>query len=312
MTETSPLRSPGRLEALMRAGTFVMTAETTPPLSASAADVQAKAGPLKGLADAVNVTDGAGARAHLSSLATSAILIGMGIEPVLQFTLRDRNRLALQGDILGAAALGVPNILCIHGDKVDGGDQPDAKMVYDVPGSRELMSLIRDMRDTAKLPSGRDIATPPAVMVGATELPSVPGPDWKPDGIASKIAAGADFFQTQYCFEPATAKAYASRLREEGFTEQAHFIIGCGPLASFRSAKWMNDNLFGVHIPDPILKRMEQAKDEKAEGRRICVEMMQVLAEIPGVAGVHLMAPRQEAACAQCIEESGLLKKRAA
>lgn len=304
-------RSGGRLEALLRAREFVVTAETSPPDAAAAEPLLARAGCLKGLADAVNVTDGAGAKTHMSALAAAAILAREGIEPVLQFTMRDRNRMALQADLIGAAALGVPNILCLHGDDPTTGDQPEAKPVYDID-SRALMATARRLREEGTLPSGRAIEPRPRLFIGCADAPLDPKPDWHPTGLAAKLAAGAEFVQTQYCFDLALLRRYLARLDEHGILARAFILVGLGPIPSAKSARWMNQNLFGVHIPDAILSRLEGAADQAAEGRRICVELLQALVEIPGVAGAHLMAPRQEAAIAAVIAESGLLKKRRA
>jgi methylenetetrahydrofolate reductase (NADPH) len=304
-------KSAGRLEALLRAGTFVMTAETSPPDAASETAVMERAGILKGLADAVNVTDGAGAKAHMSAFACAALLARHGIEPVLQFTVRDRNRLALQGDLIGAGALGIPNILCLHGDDPKNGDQPETKPVYDID-SRALMTTARRLREEGVLPTGRPVAPPPRLFIGAADSPQDPRPDWKPEGLAAKIAAGADFVQTQYCFDLALLRRYLARLKDHGLLERLFIIVGIGPIASAKSARWMNDNLFGVHVPDSLIARLEGASDQRTEGRKICVELLQELAEIEGVAGAHLMAPRQEQAIAEAIAESGLLKRREA
>ncbi len=301
----------GRLEALLRARAFVMTAETSPPDAASPAAVLERAGCLKGLADAVNVTDGAGARAHMSAFACAVVLAQQGIEPVLQLTVRDRNRLALQGDLIGAAALGIPNILCLHGDDPKNGDQPDTKPVYDID-SRGLMQTARRLREEGTLPSGRAIAPAPRLFIGAADAPQDPKPGWKPDGLKAKIEAGADFVQTQYCFDLALLRRYLARLKDHGLLERVFVLVGIGPLASARSARWMNENLFGVHIPAAIIERLERAANPRAEGRKICVELLQELAGIEGVAGAHLMAPRQEEAIAEAIADSGLLKGRKA
>ncbi len=304
------LRSRGRLEAVLRRGDFAVTAETTPPDSADPAAVLARVEALRGLVDAVNVTDGAGARAHMSALACAAILVRDGIEPVLQFTARDRNRIALQGDLIGAAALGIPNILCLHGDDPGNGDQPDAKPVYDLD-SRTLIRTARGLRNGA-LPGGRPVEPPPRLFIGAAEAPREPGDDWLPDGILAKIDAGADFFQTQYCFDMGVLRRYMARLGDHGIPEKTYILVGIGPLASARSARWMNDNLFGVDIPDGLIARLEGAADQRAEGRRICAELLHELRQIDGVAGAHLMAPRQEQEIARVIEDSGVLAERKA
>lgn len=305
MTETAP----SKLAQVLAAGQFAMTAETSPPDSASPQAVLDRVSCLKGLADAVNVTDGASARVHMSALAAAAIMAREGIEPVLQQTTRDRNRLALQGDVLGAAALGIHNFLCLTGDRMSAGDQPEAAEVFEID-SGELMRQMRDMRDSGSYPSGREIDPPPAIFLGAAEMPAEPDDKWPAARLQAKIDNGTQFFQTQYCFELEKVRRYCQALVDGGFTEQAHFLIGIGPLASARSARWMNDNLFGVHVPDAIIKRLEGAEDQKAEGRAICAELLQGFSEIEGCAGAHLMAPHGEASCAQVIRESGLLELR--
>jgi methylenetetrahydrofolate reductase (NADPH) len=305
MTETAP----SKLAQVLQAGQFAMTAETSPPDSSSPQSVLDRVVCLKGLSDAVNVTDGASARVHMSALAAAAIMAREGIEPVLQQTTRDRNRLALQGDVLGAAALGIHNFLCLTGDKMAAGDQPDAAEVFEID-SGELMRQMRDMRDAGTYPSGREINPAPSLFLGAAEMPAEPGDNWPAARLQAKIDNGTQFFQTQYCFELEKVRRYCQALVDGGFTEQAYFLIGIGPLASARSARWMNDNLFGVHVPDEIIKRLEGADDQKAEGRAICAELLQGFSEIEGCAGAHLMAPHGEASCAQVIQESGLLDLR--
>ncbi len=295
-----------QLQRKLSAGEFVVTAEVTPPLSADAAVLLAKAAPLRGRVDAVNVTDAAGARAAMSSFAAAAILAGDGIEPVLQITCRDRNRIALACDLLGAAAQNISNLLILHGDEPAGGDQPEATPVYDLE-SRAVMSLARQMRDEAMLPSERKIEPPPHFFIGAADTPRDPEADWEPKGLEAKAAAGADFIQTQFCFDLHMAEHYFARLRDFATTDRLSFIVGVGPIASARSARWMRDNLFGVSVPDPVITRLEQAEDPAAEGRRICIEMIQGLQTISGVSGVHLMAPLQNIeTLAAIIEESGL------
>lgn len=298
-----------KLQQVLEAGHFAMTAETSPPDAASAEVVINRVACLKGIADAVNVTDGASARVHMSSLATAAIMVREGIEPVLQMTTRDRNRLALQGDVIGASALGIHNFLCLTGDKMSAGDQPEAAEVFEID-SGELMRQMRDMRDIGSYPSGREINPAPSLFLGGAEVPTDPGADWSPARINAKISNGAQFFQTQYCFDLNIVERYCHRLVEEGITEKAYFLIGIGPLASAKSARWMDANLFGVDIPESIIKRLDGAQDQKAEGRAICAELLQGFSEIQGCTGAHLMAPHQEAACAQVIDESGLLNRR--
>ena len=298
------MKSKGNLEARLAAGRFVVTAETTPPDGADEASVMDRVGCLKGLVDAVNVTDGAGARAHMSALATAAIMARNGIEPVLQVTVRDRNRLAIQGEMIGAPALGIHSILCLHGDGMANGDQPDAATVEDTD-SRGLMAMARRMRDTGRFPapSERRIDPAPGLLIGGADAPREPEAGFRPTALEGKIAAGADFFQTQFAYDVDVLKRYMAALNDHGVTEKAWFIVGVGPILSARSARWMNDNLFGVHVPEHVIRRVEGAADEKAEGRRICAELVERFKEIEGVRGAHLMAPRGEKAIARTLTD---------
>ena len=305
------MRQTGNLEWRTAAGSFAVTAEVTPPLSTSAETLLAKATPLKGLADAVNVTDAAGARVALSSFAAAAILAADGIEPVLQVTCRDRNRIALAGELIGAGALGIPNILVLHGDSPEGGDMPDAKPVYELD-SRGVMAMARQMRDEGTLSSGREIKPPPRLFIGGADVPTDPPAGWQPKSLQAKAEAGADFVQTQFCFDVAMARRYLSALGDFGLTDKLRILIGVGPIASARSARWMDESLHGVNVPAAFIERLERAADPAAEGRKLCVELIQGLREIPGCAGVHIMAPLQSSeAIAAVIEESGVLKERA-
>jgi len=306
---TATLKTHGKLEKVLAAGGFAVTCETSPTATTDALPLLERVAPLRGVADAVNVTDGATAKPHLSSLVLAGMMMKDGIEPVLQFTVRDRNRIALQGDLLGAGAFGIPNILCLTGDDPKNGEEPDATPVFDLD-TAGLISLTRKMRDEGQLNSGREIKVPPKLFIGCADAPFVPADDWEPGALRAKIAAGADFAQTQYCFDMATAKTYFARLADFGITEKLPFLVGIGPLASLRQAKWMDENLWGVSIPEPIMKRLEGATDEKEEGKKICAELIQQLQDIPGVSGVHLMAPRQEAAMAEVIQISGILDER--
>jgi methylenetetrahydrofolate reductase (NADPH) len=281
----------------LAAGRFVITAEVMPPLSCNPDDLIAKALPLRGLADAVNVTDGAGAHAHMSALAASALLIAAGIEPILQLTCRDRNRIALQGELMGAAALGVRNLLLLRGDDPTAGDQPDAKPVFDLD-SRSLTETARAIRD-GKLPHGTKVAGAAPFFIGAADIPIDPPPGWKPDSLKAKVAAGAQFVQTQFCMDVGIVRRYAARLADAGLS--AFLLIGVNPLRSARSAAWMRRHLFGTIIPDALVARLEQAKDAAAEGRKICIETIEELSLIPGVAGVHIMAPGNDAALPEVI-----------
>jgi methylenetetrahydrofolate reductase (NADPH) len=290
--------SPPVNSALVRtllAGEFAVTAEIVPPLSSNPDTLTGKAKPLLGLVDALNVTDGAGARSHLSSLVAAGLLVRDGHEPVLQFTTRDRNRLALQSDILGTAALGIHNILILGGDDPKAGDQPDTKAVFDLE-SGEFIAMVRAMGDPGRLPSGREIDAPPKLFIGAADTPIDPPADWTPDRLASKADAGAQFVQTQFCYDIDIVRRYMARLGEAGLTDRLFILLGTGPIASAKSARWMVKNLWGVIIPDGVIDRLEGSADQKAEGRKICAEYIEQVREIDGVAGVHVMAINQDEA----------------
>jgi methylenetetrahydrofolate reductase (NADPH) len=288
------------LEDKLRAGRFVITAEITPPVSADRSELLAKAVPLKGLADAVNVTDGAGARPHLGAVTAAAMLVAEGIEPVLQFTCRDRNRIALQSDLIGAAASGVRNLLMLRGDDPSAGDQPDAKAVFDLD-PRRLLETAQRLRDAGELPSGRKVTGACDFFLGAADNPIDPPPGWEPKGLAAKRAAGAQFVQTQFCMDTGVARRYMARLAERGLTDKLSVIVGIVPLRSAKSARWIRDKLFGAIIPDAIVERMEGARDPAGEGRRICLDIVAELSEVPYVAGVHIMAPGNEAVVPEII-----------
>jgi methylenetetrahydrofolate reductase (NADPH) len=292
---------PSGLARRLTAGQFVMTAEVVPPVSCDPADLLAQALPLRGLADAVNVTDGAGARAHMGATAAAALLVRAGIEPVLQLTCRDRNRIALQGELMGAAALGVRNLLLLRGDDPAAGDQPDAKPVFDLD-SRALTETARAIRDDGKLPHGAEVAGRAAFFIGAADMPIDPPLGWQPDSLKAKVAAGTAFVQTQFCMDTGVVRRYAARLAEAGLAGRVFVLIGVNPLRSARSAAWMRKHLFGTIIPDAMVARMEAAGDPAAEGRRICIEVIEELATIPGIAGAHIMAPGNAAAIPDVIE----------
>ena len=294
------------LREKLSSGKFVVTAEIAPPLTASADELLKRAGPLRDLVDAINITDAASARPALSSSSSCAILAAAGFEPVFQMTCRDRNRIAIAGDLLGAAAQGVQNLLILHGDDPSAGDMPDAKPVYDYD-SRGIMNLARQMRDESILPSGREIKPAPDFFIGCADAPHMVADDWQPGSLEAKIEAGAQFAQTQFCFDMDVARHYFTRLAQLGITGKLDYIVGVGPLLSAKQARFMNEKLFGVSIPEHIIRRMDGAEDEKAEGRAIGAELISELRNIDGVAGVHIMAPMQGAAAiAQTIQLTGL------
>ena len=280
---------------------FVFTAETTPPDASDKETLLKNVMPLKGIADAVNVTDSPGAKVHMSSLTASIILAQNDIDPILQLTVRDRNRLALQGDLVGASALGVNNILCLGGDDPKNGDQPETKIVNDVD-SITLVATAHMMRKEKKFPSRRTIDPAPKIFIGGAEVPTSGKPN--PDKILNKINKGVDFFQTQYVFDSKVLSEYMKILGDKGILEKTNFIIGLGPFASAKSAKWMNENLFGVDVPDQIIKRLEGAENQKEESKKICVELIEAFRNIQGVKGVHLMGHKKEEVISEIIKES--------
>jgi len=301
--------SAGRLEQVLKAGHFAITAELAPPDSALAEDVYERAQVFDGYVDGMNATDGSGANCHMSSVAMCALLTNVGYSPVMQISCRDKNRIAIQGDVLGAAAMGVSNVLCLSGDGVQVGDHPEAKPVFDLD-SMSLLETIRTMRDESKFLSGRAITTAPEIFLGAAENPSAPPVDYRPFRLAKKIAAGADFIQTQYIFDVPQLEQFMAKVRDLGVLDKCFILAGVGPLASARTATWIRDNVPGINIPDQIISRLAGAENQKKEGQNICIELIQQVREIEGISGVHVMAYRQEEAVADIIKDSGVLAGR--
>src|SRR4051812_27141848 len=236
------------LSERLRAGRFVLTAEITPPVAANRDALLAKAMPLKGLADAVNVTDGAGARPHMAAGVAAAMLVQAGIEPILQLTCRDRNRIALQSDLIAAAASGVRNLLMLRGDDPSAGDQPETKPVFDLD-ARQLLDTARRLREQGELPSGRKVAGKCDFFLGAADNPIDPPPGWEPKSLKAKIAAGAQFLQTQFCMDAKVVRRYVEHLVGSGIAPLPHILIGVAPLRSAKSARWMRERLYGTIIP---------------------------------------------------------------
>jgi methylenetetrahydrofolate reductase (NADH) len=299
----------GSFERHLASGQFAVTAELSPPDSADPEEVYSRARVFDGYVDAINATDGSGANCHMSSVAVCSLLERRGYTTIMQISCRDRNRLAIQGDVLGASALGVSNVLCLSGDGVQAGDHPDAKPVFDLD-CMSLIRTVRSMRDESRFLSGRAITTAPRMLIGAAANPFVPPFDYRVERLAKKISAGAAFVQTQYCFDLPRLEEYMRRVRDRGLHEKCAILVGVGPLNSSRAARWIRDNVPGVHIPDAVIQRLERADRPKREGRRLCMEMIQQIRDIEGVAGVHVMAYRQEEAIAEIIDASGVLAGR--
>ena len=296
---------PNPLHKSLESGHFAVTAELTPPRGADFDALTIAARTLKNAVSAVNLTDGAGARVRMSSLAASIHLKQMGVEPVMQVTCRDRNRIAIQSDLLGAAAFGVSNILVLSGDSVDAGDVPDAKSVFDFD-SKTLLSALQTMTTEGKTLSGSELSSAPRFFTGAADSPMDPADDWVPTGLQAKLDAGARFVQTQYCFDMDVLGRYMQRLADHGLTEKLYFLVGLGPLRSANAAIWMRDNLHGTLMPDGIVRRMQAARDPRAEGISVCAELMQQAREINGIAGAHLMAPGMHQEMVEAVELAGM------
>jgi methylenetetrahydrofolate reductase (NADPH) len=301
--------SPGRFERVLRAGGFAVTSELAPPDSADPEDVYKRARVFDGYVDAINATDGSGANCHMSSLGVCALLTRVGYAPVMQISCRDKNRIAIQGDILGGAAMGVCNMLCLTGDGVQAGDHPQAKAVFDLD-CMSLLDIARSLRDEHRFQSGRKISYAPRVFLGAAENPCALPLDWRPLRLAKKIAAGAQFVQTQYIYDMERMRQFMRRLDDLGASGKIYILAGVGPLRSAKAATWMRDNVPGIHIPDALIERLQGAQDQAREGREICVELIQQLRAMPGISGVHVMAYRQEESVAEVIERSGVLAGR--
>ena len=301
--------SRGRLERILRRGDFAVTAELNPPDTADPHEVYDRGAVFDGWVDAMNATDGSGASCHMSSVGICALLTRVGYAPVLQISCRDRNRIAIQGDVLGAAAMGVNNVLCLTGDGVQAGDQPGAKTVFDLD-CMSLLQTIRTLRDEGQFLSGRKITAPPQLFLGAAINPFAPPHDFRALRLKKKIEAGAQFVQSQYCYDVPMVKNYMDQVTDMGLHENCFILIGVGPLASARAARWMRSNVPGVHIPDYIIGRLEGSKDQKHEGKQICIDIIREVREIAGVSGIHVMAYRQEELVADIVRESGVIANR--
>ena len=292
-------------EQACRSEHLVFTVEVAPPDSADSAALLDRARHFKGLVDAINITDGAGGSCHLSSVAASAILVANGFTSICQVSCRDRNRIGIQGDVLGAAALGIRNFLCLTGDDVGSGDHPMAKPVFDLD-SVSLLRIAKRMRDSEEFASGRKLLAAPNLFLGATANPFMPPYTDRIDNLAAKIDAGARFIQTQFCFDLGLLQAFMAQVRTRGLHRRCAIIVGVGALGSAKALARMRDRVPGVHIPDSVITRVAAAADQKAEGKRLLIEMMRAVTAIEGVAGVHLMGFRNEKLLAEAVGESGL------
>ncbi|MBI3762010.1 MAG: methylenetetrahydrofolate reductase [Chloroflexi bacterium] len=320
MSEQNGFKSGSNLEKILKSGHFAVTAELGPPKNADAEVIRKKASILKGYADAANITDNQTAIVRMSSIGAGTLALQAGLEPVMQMTCRDRNRLAIQADLLGAYALGLRNILCLTGDHQTFGNHPQSKNVHDID-SIQLVQMVVGLRDKAAFQCGEEIkGVNPRFLVGAAENPFGDPFDWRPYRLGKKAKAGADFIQTQLIYNVPRFREFMKRVVDLGVHKQVHILAGVGPLKTPGAAKYMRDQVPGMDVPDEIVERMEAAgkgiEDKKAkaaayreEGIKICVELIQQMREIEGVAGVHIMAIEWEEAVPIVTERAGLLPR---
>ena len=304
----APAREAFQFEQACKSGRFVVTVEVSPPDSTDPGALIARASRFRDLADAINITDGAGANCHMSSAAAAAILVANGLTSVAQFSRRDRNRIALQGDILGAAALGVRNVLCLTGDDVSQGDHPYVKPVFDLD-SISLLRVTAGMRDLGIFASGRKLDVAPNLFLGATASPFVPPFRDRIANLERKIDAGAQFIQTQFCFDVPMLADFMRAARARELHKRCAIIVGVGTLSSAKSLRRMVQHVPGVHIPESVLQRIAAADNHKVEAKTVLVETIWAVHEIEGVAGVHLMGYRNDDVLAEAIVESGVRRE---
>ena len=302
--------STGKLQQVLTSGGFAVTAECGPPRGADPEIIRKKGKLLKGCVDAVNVTDNQTAIVRMSSIAACTHLVAMGIEPVMQMVTRDRNRIALQSDIMGAYSLGIKNILCLSGDHQTFGSQPDALNVFDID-SMNLVRSVLTMREQGQDMSGFALKGAPQMFIGAAANPFADPFEYRVIRLAKKIDAGADFIQTQCVYNLERFKAWMKMAREEGLTEKVHILAGVTPMKSEGMAKYMAKRVAGMDVPEDLIKRMGSVSKQKApeEGIKICLETIAELRDIPGVHGIHLMAIEWEDVVAQIVSEAGLLPR---
>ncbi len=284
---------------------FAVTAEISPPKSPNPEIVRQHTRMLKDYADAFNFTDNQTAIVHMSSIASAVCCIQEGAEPILQMTCRDRNRIALQSDLLGAAALGVKNVLCLSGDHQTFGNQRESKNVYDIDPIQELQ-IFRMMRDEKKVWGGDELEEAPKVFLGAVENPFADPFEFRVTRLAKKVAAGAEFIQTQAIFDMDRFERWMNDVRDRGLDERVHVLGGVVPLRSLGAAKYMKTKVPGMIIPDDIMERMRKATDPKSEGMKICLEKIEHLRTIKGVHGVHIMAINWEEKIPEIVQRAGL------
>jgi methylenetetrahydrofolate reductase (NADPH) len=303
------MKAGSTLEKVLEAGEFAVTGELGPPKGTDVEVVTKKAEHVRGVVDAVNVTDNQTSIVRMSSIATSALLVQMGLEPVMQMVTRDRNRIAIQSDIFGASALGIRNMLCLSGDHQIFGNQKDAANVFDID-SIQLINVVKTLRDEGHILGDEDpLQGDVKIFIGAAANPFADPFEFRVVRLAKKARAGVDFIQTQCIYDMDRFKTWMRKVRERGLHEKIHILGGVTPLKSGGMARYMAKNVAGISIPDPIIKRMVEAKEPAQEGIKICVEQIAQLREIEGVHGVHIMAIEWEHKLPEIAEAAGLLPR---
>ncbi|MGI6513811.1 MAG: methylenetetrahydrofolate reductase [Syntrophomonadaceae bacterium] len=293
------------LERVLKEGHFAVTAEIGPPKSCNAAFVQRKADLLKGYADVFNITDNQTAIVRMSSIAAAVLIQQKGLEPVIQMTCRDRNRIGLQSDLLGAAALGIKNVLCLTGDHQSFGNHPQAKNVFDLD-SIQLIKTIKDMRDEGRFLCGEEMKVRPDVFIGCVENPFADPFEFRALRLQKKIEAGADFVQTQCVLDMKHFRHFMDLINDRGLTDRVAVLAGVMPIKSARMARYMQKNVAGMMVPDELCERLETAADVQKEAVDIVVEQIAEVKEIPGVRGVHIMAVAWEEVVPEIVRRAGL------
>ncbi len=296
------------LEKILESGRFAVTTEAGPPKGTSAAVVQKKGELLRNCTDAVNVTDNQTAVVRMSSLAGCLLLKQQGIEPVMQMVVRDRNRIAIQSDVLAAVALGIGNILCLSGDHQTFGNHPSAKSVFDID-SIQLIQTLKKMRDEKKFLNDEDIQGEVPLFIGAAANPFADPFEFRVVRLAKKIKAGADFIQTQAVYDITKFAKWMEMVTDRGLDRETHILAGVIPIRSAGMARYMKDYVAGVYVPDEILTRLQQADSAKEEGLKIVLEIIEQLKEIPGIHGVHIMAVGWEDIVPELTERAGLMPR---
>ena len=296
------------LEKVLASGRFAVTAEAGPPKGTSPAVIRRKGEILHNCCDAVNMTDNQTAIVRMSSLAGSALLRQQEVDPIMQIVCRDRNRIGIQSDVLGAIALGIGNILCLSGDHQRFGNHPEARGVFDID-SIQLIQTLKQMRDEKKFLSGEDISGEVPLFIGAAANPFADPFEYRVARLAKKVKAGADFIQTQAVYDVVKFARWMEMVTERGLDEATHILAGVIPIKSVGMARYMRDYVSGVSIPDEIISRMEEAQVAKEEGLRIALDIIEQLKEIPGVHGIHIMAVGWEDIVPEIVDRAGLLPR---